>query len=358
MDLPEEGRERAGGARRWFPGAGGDLGQSGRELLFQCGDGTSTFTEVGSLAINDTDWHFVSLVYGGQPDLRFGLDGVYETIPSPSPSGPSSEKVEPPRSTTLDRCSSAATRTPPATRTSSCRARSTVRITGPRSRPTSCSTGSRPTATVTASRSVRARDPGFRLQRQLHPGRLRPRPVPELDCKGRRDRLLSGRAHPLPVRRRRQRGHRVGRQLDLLAEPLRDHRRDRHHHRGRAAVRAQQQTRFIGVWSDPNGDGDPTDAQLLSSASRLMQLTEAWFQINVPDVVVGPPERRSSWAESCRPRTAGPAPSMPTPPRSDKLDRRAPPGLRSERPDRQRHRVLHHRGVLHRQLGPARDRHP
>ena len=58
----------------------GDLGSSGNELLFQCGDGTSTLSVMSALEITDLDWHFVSIAYDSSTgSLRFGLDGVYDT---------------------------------------------------------------------------------------------------------------------------------------------------------------------------------------------------------------------------------------------------------------------------------------
>ena len=42
-----------------------------------------------------------------------------------------------------------------------------------------------------------------------------------------------------------------------------------------------------GVWNDPNGDGDPADAQLLWSADGITTAAEGLFTIPVPDVAVG-----------------------------------------------------------------------
>jgi hypothetical protein len=53
---------------------------TGRELAFEFGDGTSSFTTaVSNLEINDLDWHFVSLAFDGVDEVRFGLDGVFDT---------------------------------------------------------------------------------------------------------------------------------------------------------------------------------------------------------------------------------------------------------------------------------------
>ncbi|MCP3903962.1 MAG: LamG domain-containing protein [Planctomycetes bacterium] len=43
----------------------------------------------------------------------------------------------------------------------------------------------------------------------------------------------------------------------------------------------------VYVWTDPNGDGDPTDAQVLWSDSATVQQTSSLSQIAVPDVEVG-----------------------------------------------------------------------
>lgn len=44
----------------------------------------------------------------------------------------------------------------------------------------------------------------------------------------------------------------------------------------------------VGVWSDPNGDGDPTDAQLLSSVVTPTAPLGVFRRVNIPDVDVGP----------------------------------------------------------------------
>lgn len=64
----------------------GDLGSTGRELAFRYGDGTNVRGVVSSLAIRDYDWHFVSVAYDpAWRELRFGLDGVFETVPFTKP---------------------------------------------------------------------------------------------------------------------------------------------------------------------------------------------------------------------------------------------------------------------------------
>ena len=43
----------------------------------------------------------------------------------------------------------------------------------------------------------------------------------------------------------------------------------------------------VYVWSDPDGDGDPTDAQVLWSSTATVQQTDVLSRIDVPEVVVG-----------------------------------------------------------------------
>ena len=57
----------------------GDLGSTGQELAFRFGDGTNITLVMSDLEINDLDWHHVSVSYDGSTgQLRFGLDGVFE----------------------------------------------------------------------------------------------------------------------------------------------------------------------------------------------------------------------------------------------------------------------------------------
>ncbi len=46
----------------------------------------------------------------------------------------------------------------------------------------------------------------------------------------------------------------------------------------------------VCVWSDPNGDGDPTDAQLIQafSTSSSFENSGKWVVVNIPDTFVGP----------------------------------------------------------------------
>jgi hypothetical protein len=73
----------------------GDLawatGGNGRELAFRCGDGASVQTVVSELRIEDTAWHFVSLAYDADAQqLRFGLDGAYQSVAFVKPASSSS----------------------------------------------------------------------------------------------------------------------------------------------------------------------------------------------------------------------------------------------------------------------------
>ena len=64
----------------------GTAGTSGRELAFLYGDNGATTTIVSSLEVNDLDWHFVSLAYNLETkELRFGIDGLFETVPLDKP---------------------------------------------------------------------------------------------------------------------------------------------------------------------------------------------------------------------------------------------------------------------------------
>jgi hypothetical protein len=48
----------------------------------------------------------------------------------------------------------------------------------------------------------------------------------------------------------------------------------------------------VHVWSDPNGDGDPTDAQALWSGQYVVQQLDTFVTINVPDLDLGPANTR------------------------------------------------------------------
>jgi hypothetical protein len=70
-----------------FLAQAGDLGATGRELAMRYGDGVSQFTQLSTLEIADMDWHHVSLAYDAATgELRFGVDGVFDTIPFVKPS--------------------------------------------------------------------------------------------------------------------------------------------------------------------------------------------------------------------------------------------------------------------------------
>ena len=59
----------------------GSAGTSGRELAFLYGDGKVSTTIVSTLEIADDDWHFVSVAYSLEDEaLRFGVDGSFETV--------------------------------------------------------------------------------------------------------------------------------------------------------------------------------------------------------------------------------------------------------------------------------------
>ena len=64
----------------------GNFGFTGRELAFNFGDGFSINRVLSSFEIADLDWHFVSLAYDADNDeVRFGLDGAYETLAAAKP---------------------------------------------------------------------------------------------------------------------------------------------------------------------------------------------------------------------------------------------------------------------------------
>ena len=59
----------------------GSAGTSGRELAFLYGDGEFSTTILSTLEIADFDWHFVSVAYSLEDNaLRFGVDGSFETV--------------------------------------------------------------------------------------------------------------------------------------------------------------------------------------------------------------------------------------------------------------------------------------
>jgi hypothetical protein len=56
-------------------------GFSGRELLVTFGTGSQTWGVTSNLRIDDLEWHAVSVAYDASTDeVRFGLDGTYETF--------------------------------------------------------------------------------------------------------------------------------------------------------------------------------------------------------------------------------------------------------------------------------------
>lgn len=71
----------------------GDLGVTGRELAFRYSDGSGVQLVLSSLTLPGYDqpeeafaWHFVSCTYDAdRRQLRFGLDGTFETIPFQKP---------------------------------------------------------------------------------------------------------------------------------------------------------------------------------------------------------------------------------------------------------------------------------
>ena len=59
----------------------GDLGTTGRELAFRYGNGVDAHNVVSTLRIDDLGWHHVSLAHDAAAHwLRFGLDGVFESM--------------------------------------------------------------------------------------------------------------------------------------------------------------------------------------------------------------------------------------------------------------------------------------
>jgi len=62
----------------------GNLGGTGRELAFRYGTGSAPVLVLSSLELTDLDWHFVSLAYDAETgQLRFGLDGAFDTHSHP-----------------------------------------------------------------------------------------------------------------------------------------------------------------------------------------------------------------------------------------------------------------------------------
>ena len=275
----------------------GDLGQTGRELLFQCGDGTNTFTEVSSLSIDDTGWHFVSLVYDVEArTLRFGLDGTYETIPFTKPywpilgEGGSSEVYDAGPLLIGGHENTAGDKNQ--------FVRGTIdefRITRTAlpveflldGIPGDCDENG-------ISDAFELETPGSDCNGNFVPDSCDLALLPDLDC-NMDGRIDSCQADPLRYQLDDGGSEVIVRSDDSWTCWL-----------NRFVVTEDIDTitdiellvhelnnglEFtVGVWSDPDGDGDPTDAQLLSSATRLMQLTdESWFQINIPDVALGPP---------------------------------------------------------------------
>ncbi|MCP4012347.1 MAG: LamG domain-containing protein, partial [Phycisphaeraceae bacterium] len=60
----------------------GDLGSSGNELAFRCGDGTTITTVVSDLEVTDLEWHHVSVAYdAARKIIRFGVDGAFDERP-------------------------------------------------------------------------------------------------------------------------------------------------------------------------------------------------------------------------------------------------------------------------------------
>lgn len=272
----------------------GDLGSSGRELLFQCGDGTDTFTVVSDLRIEDNGWHFVSLVYDvGMRQLRFGLDGTYETVPFTKPywpilgdgadlydAGPlligGHENTAGDKNQFLRG------------------AIDEVRITRSAlpigllldAAATDCDGDGVPD-------SIALETPGSDCNGNFVPDSCDLVLNPELDC-NEDGRIDSCQADPLRYAYEDS-GNVIVRsdgswtcwlnrfiatsEIDTVTavELLIDERNN-------------GLTYQVGIWSDPDGDGDPTDAQLLGSATRLIQITEETLvTINTPDISVGPP---------------------------------------------------------------------
>lgn len=57
-------------------------GFTGRELVAVFGTGTSVWTVTSFLQINDNDWHHVSFAFdAASEEMRFGVDGNFETLP-------------------------------------------------------------------------------------------------------------------------------------------------------------------------------------------------------------------------------------------------------------------------------------
>ena len=62
---------------------GKDSGFSGREIALTFGNGTEVWSVISFLEINDLEWHHVSVAFDGDSGFtRFGMDGVYSVIGS------------------------------------------------------------------------------------------------------------------------------------------------------------------------------------------------------------------------------------------------------------------------------------
>ena len=271
----------------------GDLGQSGRELLFQCGDGTSTFTEVSSLAINDTDWHFVSLVYDVDNDPAIRAGRRLRDDPLHQAPGPSSEKVEP---RGLRRWTAAHRRPRDHRRRQEPVRAGTIdefRITRT-ALPTDFLLDGIPTDCdgdgITDPFELET--PGSDCNGNFIPDACDLALVPELDC-NQDGRIDSCQAEPIRYQYDDGGSEVIVRSDDSWTCWL-NHFVTTDETDTITAVELlvhelNNGLEFtIGVWSDPNGDGDPTDAQLSARRPADELTEETWFQINVPDVV-GPP---------------------------------------------------------------------
>ena len=59
----------------------GNLGSSGNELAFRYGNGQEAFTVLSTLEVTDTSWHHVSVAYDkANGKLRFGIDGSFDLV--------------------------------------------------------------------------------------------------------------------------------------------------------------------------------------------------------------------------------------------------------------------------------------
>jgi hypothetical protein len=65
---------------------GKSSGFSGRELVLLFGNGSTTWSVTSHLQVATTGWHHVSVAYDGvAEEVRFGLDATFETIDAPGP---------------------------------------------------------------------------------------------------------------------------------------------------------------------------------------------------------------------------------------------------------------------------------